>query len=215
MIKGINFQPWISEKYEKGTGKYGRLLVLGESHYYEEDSEEEQKDDMIDSDPKCEIVDLENNLTSAVVQEFIDKKHSIPFFRNLGLLFNANDKQEIWNEIAFANGIQVALNSSTAQPTVDEIDTIKSAFWLLLDNLSPDKILVCSKRMWNYWLPEDNLRAKHLMNISENNKHSNIWQYKIGNKNCLAMGINHPSKYFSYENWKPIVMNFLTNKYIQ
>ena len=31
-IKGLHFQPWVGENY--GNGKYGRLLLLGESHYW-------------------------------------------------------------------------------------------------------------------------------------------------------------------------------------
>lgn len=38
MIIRLNFQPWISENYKEGTGKNGRLLLLGESHYIKDDN---------------------------------------------------------------------------------------------------------------------------------------------------------------------------------
>lgn len=208
MIKGINFQPWISKNYETETSKYNRLLILGESHYIEEDDCEEQKDNEVD-DNNSQVGVTHNNFTSAVVQDFLDDKHNIAFFRNLGWLFNPNDKKEIWKEIAFANAIQISLCGSTVQPSQNEIETVKNAFWLLLDNLEPDKILVCSKRMWNYWVPEDPAKCEFVRHINNNNKSSTIWKYKTQSKECLVMGINHPSKYFSYNNWRPIVMEFL------
>lgn len=210
MIKGLNFQPWISDNYESKDNPYGKLLILGESHYYEEDDEEEQKDindDVLSS--MCSEIEPNNYFTSAVVKDFIDAKHNVPFFNNLGLLFNPNDKYHIWKNVAFANGIQFALDSAKKQPTKEEIATVKEAFWLLLDNLNPDKILVCSKRMWNNWLPDDSERGQFKYEIQNNNKNSTIWEYQLNNKGCTAMGINHPSKYFSYNNWRPIVFEFL------
>ena len=208
MIKGINFQPWVSKNYEDKTSKYNRLLILGESHYIEDDYSEEQKDNEDDYSNSQEDV-TPNNFTSAVIQDFLDDKHNIAFFRNLGWLFNPNDKKEVWNEIAFANAIQIALGSSTEQPSKSEIETVKNAFWLLLDNLEPDKILVCSKRMWDSWIPEDPAKCEFVRHIKNNHKSSTIWKYKTKSKDCLVMGINHPSKYFSYNNWRPIVMEFL------
>lgn len=211
MIKGINFQPWVSEKYENGTGKYGRLLILGESHYINEDDNEGQKDKEASVEDTATEPGI-NNFTSAIVQEFLDDDHNSPFFRNLGWLFNPNDNKEVWREVAFANAIQVPLSGAAAQPNQAEIATIKSAFWLLLDNLEPDKILVCSKRMWNYWIPEDKTKCSYKGDISKNGKSSTIWTYNTPSKECLAMGINHPSRYFSYNNWRPIVMEFLNEK---
>lgn len=213
MITGLNFQPWVSEHYRNSNGKYGRLLILGESHYYEEDDNEDEKDEEISSTEDFNVVVNENRFTSAVVQDFLENKHNIPFYRNIGLLFNPLNKYEVWNQVAFANGIQIALSNPSSQPTNEEIATVKNAFWLLLDNLNPDKILVCSKRMWNYWLPDDSTRGRYIKMITENNKTSTIWEYQLDNNKCNAMGINHPSKYFSYNNWRPIVENFLSNSY--
>jgi hypothetical protein len=200
MIEGLNFQPWISEKFKKGEGKYGRLLILGESHYIWEDGNKENKD-----------LDQGNHFTSDVVQDFLDGNYDLPFFRNLGLLFKPSDKFELWKEVAFANAIQRGLSGPDDQPTQEDIRTVKRAFWLLVENLEPDKILVCSKRMWNNWVPEDPNRSRFVKHIQANGKHSTIWQYQIPNKNCLAMGIKHPSKYFSPNGWRPIVMDFLSH----
>src|SRR5690606_495096 len=160
MIIGLNFQPWVSDAFIASNGKYGRLLILGESHYDDVDYTEDQKDDIL-IDLESEILPVENHFTSAVLKDYLDDKHNISFFRNLGLLFNQDDKYHIWRQVAFTNGIQIALSGSNQQPTKEQIETVKQAFWLLIDNLKPDRVLVCSKRMWNYWIPEGD-RATHI-----------------------------------------------------
>lgn len=218
MIKGLNYQPWISENYLSGNGKYGKLLILGESHYDDLDEDEDQKDYDIENG-KTDSIDepndifIENNFTSGVINKFINKEIDIAFYRNVGLLFNPNDKYEIWTHIAFANGIQVPMGDSNAQPSVKDIKTVEKAFWLLMENLEPDKILVCSKRMWNNWLGEKTPNSRYLCSISENNKKSTIWEYELSNKKIHAMGINHPSKFFSHKNWTPIVTKFLKDEF--
>lgn len=220
MIKGIHFQPWIPENYEKGYENYGKLLILGESHYDDtEDAKEDQQDnteELNENSVTADVpVDNPSEFTTAVVKHFLEENVDIAFFRNLGLLFNNENKYDVWRNVAFANGIQVALSDSNAQPSAEEIQTVKKAFWLLIDHLQPDKILICSKRMWNNWMDDGNKRGMYLRNIEENGKKSTIWKYKLENKVCHAMGINHPSKYFSHLNWKPIVFKFLSEKFDQ
>lgn len=213
MIQGVNFQPWISDNYKKGNFEWGRVLILGESHYDTVDEEEEQKDTKDSAEERQDEATTENNFTSTIVELYLSKKYNGPFFRNLGLMFNPNDRYELWNNVAFANGIQVNLSNSTAQPAPEDIALIKEVFWRLLDGLQPDKILVCSKRMWNNWMPDDSPRGTFVTGITENGKHSTVWKYQLEGKSCTAMGINHPSKYFSYDNWRPIVMKFLSGAY--
>ncbi|HEX8334099.1 MAG TPA: hypothetical protein VF622_15875, partial [Segetibacter sp.] len=115
MIPGINFQPWKGENF--GIGKYGRLLIVGESHYTEDD-------------PKY---DNPNELTTEVVQKFIDGEYDISFYRNLGLLFNKEDRYELWKNVAFTNAIQRGLHDARTQPEKEDIETVIPAFWKLIE----------------------------------------------------------------------------------
>lgn len=220
MIRDLQFQPWVPELYSNGNARYGKLLILGESHYSDKipTYDEEQKDLIVTTEEegivkKTSFVEFCGNFTTDIVSEFINKDSNIRFFSNLGLLFNAEDRYELWNNAAFANGIQALLPDSRSQPSRGEIETIKQSFWILLDNLKPDKVIVCSQRMWNYWLPDDNERGYLLTHITANGKHSTVWKYSREGGNTYAMAINHPSKFFSYINWKPLVEEFITRNF--
>ena len=218
MIKALKFQPWISDAYRNNEGKYGRLLILGESHYtsdkptYDEAQKDFDSEELLSFDLPEEKKYF-GKFTEDIVTEFINEESDINFFRNLGLLFNPYDRIEVWKNVAFANGIQTLLLESNGQPTKNEISTVKEAFWSLLDNLKPDRVLVCSQRMWNYWLPDDNERGYLLTHHYANGKHSTIWKYNREGGHTFAMAINHPSKYFSYSNWEPLVKSFISKNF--
>ncbi len=207
----VNFQPWISEAFKINSGKYGKLLIIGESHYMDDEEENEQKDDIEISDP-IETELPENQLTSVIVKGFINGDWKINFFRNLGLAFNQEDSKEVWKNVAFANGIQVSLNSSSSQPTEEEIKTFIPAFWSILEIVQPTKVLICSQRMWKHWMPDNDERSSLVSRLDANGKHSNIWKYNYTGGECIAMGINHPSRFFSHSNWAPLIKEFIAMK---
>lgn len=195
-IEGIHFQPWIGKEYYVGR----KLLLLGESHYLDEEPDED--DDFSKG---------YDDLTIKVVRDkFLSGKINMPFFKNIGLLFYPDDCFKIWDEIAFANAIQIALPHAKSQPEDREIRTIVPAFKLLLDNLKPEKVIVFSKRMWNRWIPEDN--ANFISHIKENGKKSTVWKYNYSGGKCLATGVCHPSRMFgnSHSLWKPIIDKFIS-----
>jgi len=187
-IDGLRFQPWIGANYFTG----GRLLLIGESHYLDDE-------------------DYSEDFTTVVIRDvFLTRKEmGTLFFKNTGSLFYSDDYYKIWDEISFANAIQIGFPDAKSQPGVQEIKTIAPAFKLLLNDLKPTKVMVLSKRMWNHWVPEDN--GKFVCHISENGKKSTIWEYYYDGGKCLAMGIKHPSWMFgnSHVSWKPMVDQFL------
>ena len=42
--------------------------------------------------------------------------------------------------------------TAPAQPTQVDIEPINKAFWYYLEELKPNKIIVCSQRAWSSWL---------------------------------------------------------------
>jgi len=187
---GLRFEPWIGKNYK--TYVDGKILLIGESHYLDEE------------------LDPASNFTTAVIKQFLQgHKLPTPFFQRIGNIFDSNDYNSIWENIAFANLIQAGLSEAKSQPTVDDIATINPTFEILLKNLKPDKVLVFSKRLWNNWLTEED--ATHVKEISANNKKGNIWEYQRNGKKTLAMGINHASRMYgkSWSDWVPLVKKFI------
>ena len=82
-------------------------------------------------------------------------------------------------------------------------------FQLLLDGLQPAKVLVLSRRLYEYWIPETNGRT--VCPISANGKRSTVWEYRHAGGSCLTMGVIHPSRMYgkATEAWKPLVDAFL------
>lgn len=190
-FKGLHFHPWIGKNYH--NSKYNKLLLFGESHYGE------KKDD-------C------NSLTTEVVRNFLEnpKDFKSPFFRKIGFILNPEDCNEPWQNVAFANGIQICLSDVKSQPNKKEIEGVAPAFEKLVNYLKPKKVLILSKRMWERWMPKENWETKPHKYLKATGKQSQIWKYKYNGGECLCMGIYHPSsRGFSSISWKPLVDKFL------
>jgi hypothetical protein len=193
MSDQLIFEPWFGKNY--GASSYGRLLIIGESHYTGDEEYTESTD-----------------FTSKVVDDYLNKKNDIRFFRNLGLLFNEQDRYEIWGKVSFANAIQNGLSDAKSQPQTKDIDTIIPAFWHLLEKTTPERVIICSNRMWTRWMPNSDKRSSPNGHLDENGKHSTTWNYNYSCGNCSAIGINHPSSIgFSYSSWRPLVFKFLNS----
>ncbi len=195
-IEGLTFQPWVPDAYFESNNPYGKLLILGESHYTKQNL----------------TADELSSFTNDIVEEFIDGSNDLKFYKNLGKRFNPNDPTEIWNYVAFSNAIQVGLPESKSQPTIEQIATIEPALWILIENLKPKKMIVCSKRMWGSWLPDDDDRCTYVTEIELRNKKSNVWKYEHSDGFCYAIGIDHPSRGVSQDT-KCLIDLFLATEF--
>lgn len=204
MINDLNFSPWIPSNY--GTGMYERLLIIGESHYIQD---ERQEDDIIEEARKLLQHQPVSSFTSGIIESYIDGIVDINFYRNLGLAFNPNDRFEVCNKAAFANAIQIPSVEASDQPEVKHIETFIPGFWAILKEVRPDKVIICSKRMWNYSPPDYDERGKYVESIEEGSCKSTIWKYNYEEGECFATGINHPSSFFSHSSWHPFIQKFL------
>jgi hypothetical protein len=187
----IRFKPWISENYRFNKSRFGRVLLLGESHY-------------------GDSTNVNKNFTIEVVQDIIDGVvcQSYRYFTILGRLFNQNDRTDIFNNCAFANLIQEVLEAPRQYPTDSELATIHSAFWDILKLTRPEKVIVTSQRAWEYWLPDNDPRGEKIDDLSVENKHSTIWKYQFDDVDCTAIGIGHPSSRGFYD-WRELVKKYL------
>ena len=196
-IPGLHFQPNVGPNYQVGSG----LAAFAESHYFDDWPTEE--DDFSAGYDDFTIKTVRDGFLARA------EGFTTPFFRNAGLLFCPQDCYKIWHNIAFANLIQIGLPTAKSQPDAREIQTIGPAFQLLLDSLQPAKLLVLSRRLYEYWIPETN--GKAVCPISANGKHSTVWQYRHAGGSCLTMGVIHPSRMYGKATaaWKPLVDAFL------
>ena len=192
------FTPWISENYRNNSSKFGRLLIIAESHYGIKDSNE--------------------NTTINVLQDVVDNDRSAGYrmFTIMGHTINPEDRNELWNNCAFSNLIQDSLIKPRENPARELLSNIHENFFQILDEVKPKKIIVTSSRAWKHWLPEVNLneihRCEHLIDqkvITENpDIYSYLWRYHYNGGSCLAIGTNHPSS-IGFADWTPLIQKFV------
>ncbi len=183
----IYFEPWIGKNYNTNSE---RILLLGESHYDKHGN-------------------VSENFTIEIINEFLDWA-KYKYFNNTGLLFNKKDPKEIWNNISFSNIIQTAFPNGKTQPTQTDKSNIPLNFESLLNILKPTKVIVLSKRLWE-WLPENN--GTQIDSIKVGRRHSTLWRYQYKNGSCIAICTCHPSWMFgkngTVEEWRAVVKEFL------
>lgn len=188
----IKIRPWISENYKDGAVKYGRILLLGESHY-------------------GNSTEFDSDFTNEVIKDVIDGTvcNGYRYYTMLGRIFNPNDRSDIFENCAFANLIQEILEKPRIHPSSSELSTIRDSFWEILKLTKPSKVIVTSVRAWNNWLPDDDPRGKKVSDISIGGKHSTVWKYKFEDVSCEAIGIGHPSGKNFYS-WEGVVKAFIS-----
>ncbi len=95
--------------------------------------------------------------------------------------------------MAFTNAIQDGLIYANSKPTKEQYETVEKGFWLLIENLKPQKLIVCSQEIWKYWMPDEDDRSHYVTKIVSGNKESTVWKYQHLDGFCYAIAINHPS----------------------
>jgi hypothetical protein len=195
-IKRLN--TWVGENYNKENRFHKKILVIGESKH----SAGEEYDN---NNPNIQVEDLEDYVE--------DEFASIRFYNRIGRLLDPEDSREVWYDVAFTNLIHTVLKNSSDQPKVEQIQNI-TTFWDYLEELKPEKIIVCSSRMWRYWFAEhidDDERTVCLKDTKIGI--TDIFTYAYTNGKAEAIGINHPSDRVSneeyQEKWQPEIEKFL------
>ena len=196
-MKKVCFTPWIGETCLENGYLGKRILILGESHYCDEDCD-------LCGARKCDI-------TENVTKRFLDyKKGKREFeswmttytkFTNVFLGEKVNNQTLIgfWNSIMFYNYVQLATSGPRISPSSEAFSNSKEAFFEVLEEYQPDLIIVWGERLWKY-LPNNGIYEEE--NILDG-KFGKLYNYTISNKKIPAFRIYHPSSsYFSYESTK-------------
>jgi hypothetical protein len=204
----VMFYPWIGKDYSHGGIFKKKILVLGESHYCDECSD------------NCHpgVKSNCNNLTRNVIKDqFTDgeKKHAI-FTKLAKLLLDSDDidlkdKENFWNSVSFYNYVQksVAVKSRVA-PSAEMFEMSFQSFNEVMDKLAPDFLLIVSSRLWQNLPGKEGVEWPAGPIIEENSIIKKTWYYKGKRKDILSMTIYHPSSpSFSYD-YKPIVKKALS-----
>ncbi len=202
----IQFEPWIGKDYEKGGFRGKKILVLGESVYCGEKCSPCEgcdlftldcvntyiNNDMYDKDGKFrKWTNTYNKFESALVGERVQ----------------IEDREKVWNSIAFYNYFQTALDEAR-QPLGGDLEFDRAANCLvqILKQLQPQGVIVWGKRLWGC-LSDKNWT--NMGTIFNEGCISPVGFYMIEGRKIPFMAINHPSTGFSWNVWHLNIIQFI------
>jgi uracil-DNA glycosylase len=169
------------------------MLVLGESHYGLPD-------------------EATPDLTKNVVLGHVGDGVQLPFFDRVGELlaykppFQAFDRREIWNAVAFYNFVQRFPGLKPGcRPSKQDWNAAMLPFLAVVDELRPHAVLVLGRGIWNHISFQDGTAST--VAVSD---YQRLWTRPNGWK-IAAGSIYHPtgSRGFSGKKWKPFVDDLL------
>ncbi len=191
----IKFRPWVGDGYSSAPfGK--RVLVLGESHYC--------------ANPEREAVP---GITRSVIADLFDPDSVHEPYKNTYTKFikaltgkfgelSVADKERAWNGVAFYNYVQVAMTGPRTAPTAEEFRMSDEAFWEVLRELRPEKVIAWGHRLYDE-LPDGGGRALEPVEGCD------VWEYRLPFRKVEVLKMVHPSAGYSPEYWHGVIRKFI------
>ncbi|WP_146030174.1 hypothetical protein [Methylocella silvestris] len=196
LAQNVAFLPWIGKKYDEGF--HGRrLLILGESHYDEWNGEKHV---------------LGNSFTRECILKIIAREHGAVFWPRLeqALLcemrfkgWAPNGGRPLWDKLAFYNFIQSPISGGPrVRPSSKVFQESQKRFRLVLEQLRPERVLVCGKGLWNGMEP---------VTLGEDIYHRDVKSYRFvdGTKVCCLATVHPSSGSYSWSRLHRIIMGFV------
>ncbi|MDM1370764.1 hypothetical protein [Myroides marinus] len=193
----VKFLPWVGTAYQDGiNGKC--VLVLGESHYCANE------------------IDAVPTLTQEIIKDLFDSNSPHEGYKNtytkfakalVGTDISFEDKERIWNSVAFYNYVQEPISGARVAPTDKQFRDSDEAFFEILEQLQPDYIIAWGQRLYDN-LPNVGFLAKSLK-VSPEELYE-VWCYTVSSgRNIPLLRITHPSAAFSWDVWYNTINKFL------
>ncbi len=194
-MKNVNFSPWVGKDYFTKGYKGKRVLVLGESHYCNEQLEggkcypicakEKMREDCF-SQTEDVISDFVFYYSgSRYEQTFLCFERAV-----LGKELTQKEREDFWQSIVFYNYLQFCQEGPRKPVKQEYWNNSELAFKEILEEYLPDYIIVWGNRLYD-GLPDWN--GEHaVLTVSENDS-TDIWIYTIKGKRIPAMRVVHPS----------------------
>lgn len=207
--KGVKFLPFVGDQYEDGISfndngelvlgteaKPGKkVLVLGESHYCDDDWKDEELytftrdvlDCYLDSEERCSW-----------------KRTFLKFERALSnTVTKFEDSKNIWNHLMFYNYLQRPLQGPRMAGE-KYYEEAKKPFFAILEKYKPDYIIVWGRRLFVNLPSENVLEGEYMPSIE-----INIWSYQIDGHTIKVLPVVHPSGGFLWGYWHEVIVELI------
>ena len=206
---GVKFLPFVGDQYSYGISfndngelvlgteaKPGKkVLVLGESHYCDEDLSDEEL----------------SSFTREVLDCYLKSEERYSWMRTFlkfeRALSNADtniDSKSIWYHLMFYNYLQCPLRGLRMAGDSRRYEDATTPFFAILKKYKPDYIIVWGRRLFVN-LPSENVQEGEYMPSIE----INIWSYQIDGHTIMVLPVVHPSGGFLWGYWHEVIVELL------
>lgn len=196
------FRPWVGRDYSSG-GIFGkRIMVLGDSHYCDEECS------ACGMDFNCEC----NAFTTKTILKYLDSSASREGWMSTYLKFerslvnhetSPDESLKIWNSLLFYNFLQVAMQTPRQAGTPRQYQDATSPFFSIMDHYQPDLLIVWGVRLWNN-LPSQRWQDGSEMSVDGYPVSNGYYRLSSG-KAVRAICVYHPSVGYSWDYWHKVI----------
>lgn len=202
-MKHVFFKPWIGKSYKTG-GIFGKkILVVGESHYYDE-CEQCNEDSAYAG---CH--EFTNNVVKQIIDGVKGRRTGTSGKFEKSLMENRQvTHEQVWQSIASYNYLQVAVAKARQAGTLEYYDKSENAFFEVLNDLQPALMFV-----WGVTRMYDNMPSKGWKKGKEiivDGYNVLNGYYTIANGHRVrAVWVYYPSTGYSTEWWNKVIKEVL------
>lgn len=197
-MEHVNFRPWIGKNYFT-SGYHGKkILVLGESHYCSEVSQEGScypicsKANMTE---KCHgftkngLHDLIYNYSGIGNRRY--EQTFLCFERAIeGKVLSQKEREDFWESIMFYNFLQYVQEGPRMPVKSEYWNNSEQAFKEVLEMYLPDYIIIWGTRLYNGLPNWGGVNSQ--LRVSDDFS-ADVWTYTIKGKQIPALKVIHPS----------------------
>lgn len=196
----LTWLPWIGENYTRTKTK---MLIVGESHYYDPASKNDY------SFIKHQKIDF----TQTVVKEIaitrnIDDKRSATMYENFYRSIHTveQSREDYWNSVAFYNFIQQPMHSIKQRPNQNMIAKAWNSFKSVIEILEPDFVIFIGVKCcegFNEFAKDINSSLKVDSEFKISNRQIPRSASIVLNSKIIPVHfIKHSSSYYSGSKWR-------------
>ena len=191
----VHYLPWIGKDYPAGGIFSQKILVLGESHYTDEEKG--------------------SDFTRNVVSDYLnpEKRDSwmptfLKFERSLvGHVADQKERAAIWNSVAFYNYLQETVSGPREKGRREMYEQSKAPFFQVLNELRPDMMIVWGYRLWNN-LPGEKWQDGQDIYIDDYKVLQGAYILEDGTP-VKVVCVYHPAAGYSWDYWHRVIKSVM------
>lgn len=203
-ITQLTWAPWVGCQYHNNPlGK--KVLLLGESHYYEDPEKVKSMD-----------------FTRDTIDTYCIKtgKSDIKFFNIVNLMFlnqargNKERRGNFWSGVSFMNIVQEAMlfkdGRAQTRPNGDQYVHGWEAVRAVMEVIRPDVCIRLGRESY-YQLEDQDPGGHHTLHNTQVGRYSLLQKYikLVDGHRCRVLFVPHPSRYFSSHKWRGVLKDVL------